>query len=90
MGIYSDFTTYFLHFDLSEIIAFARYLPVTLSLPVTSETCPLPLDYSTNLLRHFLIQTGIFMVFSLEIGILVSKTFTNSMDSKGVDECPKQ
>ena len=36
------------HFDLSEIIAFARYLPVTPALPVTSETCPLPLDYSTE------------------------------------------
>ena len=39
---------YFLHFDLSEIIAFARYLPVTPALPVTSETCPLPLDYSST------------------------------------------
>ena len=37
---------YFLHFDLSEIIAFARYLPITPPLPVTSETCPLPLDHS--------------------------------------------
>ena len=26
---------------LSEITAFARYLPVTPELPVTSETCPL-------------------------------------------------
>ena len=37
MGIYSDFT---------EIIAFARYLPVTLALQVTSGSCPLPLYYS--------------------------------------------
>ena len=29
------------------MIAFARYLPITPALPVTSETCPLPLDYST-------------------------------------------
>ena len=48
MGIYSDFTMYFLHFDLSEIIAFDTYLPITPALPVTSETCPLPLDYSTR------------------------------------------
>ena len=46
MGIFSDFTTYFLHFDLSEIIALIRYLPITPELPVTSETCPVPLDYS--------------------------------------------
>ena len=47
MGIYSDFTTFFnsLHF---EIIAFARHLPITPALPVTSETCPLPLDYSIS------------------------------------------
>ena len=37
MGIY-----YFLHFDLSEIIAIARYLPVTPAWPVTSETGPVP------------------------------------------------
>ena len=30
------------------MIAFARYLPVTPALQVTSETCPLPLDYSTK------------------------------------------
>ena len=30
------------------MIAFARYLPLTLALPVTSETCPFPLDYSTQ------------------------------------------
>ena len=36
----------FLHFDLSEIIAFARYLPITQALPATSETCPLPVFYS--------------------------------------------
>ena len=29
-----------------EIIAFARYLSVTPALPVTSASCPLPLDYS--------------------------------------------
>ena len=39
---------YFLHFDLSETMAFARYLPITPALPVTSETCSLPLDYSTS------------------------------------------
>ena len=39
---------YFLHLDLSEILAFARFLPITPELPVTSETCPLPLDYSTE------------------------------------------
>ena len=44
MGIYSDFTV-FLNLDLSEIIAFASYLPVTLALPVTSASGPLPLDY---------------------------------------------
>ena len=33
-----------LHFDLSEIIALARYLPVTPAKPVTRETCSLPLD----------------------------------------------
>ena len=33
---------------VSEIIAFARYLPITPALPVISETCLLPLDYSTN------------------------------------------
>ena len=53
---------YFLHFDLSEIIAFDRYLPVTPALPVTSETCPLPLDYSTWIgkeerFSHFLAGT---------------------------------
>ena len=37
---------YFLHFDLSEIIAFASYLPVPSSLQVTSASGPLPLDYS--------------------------------------------
>ena len=47
MGIYSDLTN-FLHFDLSEMIAFASYLPVTPALPVTSESGPLPLDYSMN------------------------------------------
>ena len=31
------------------MIAFARYLPITPALPVTSETCPLPLDYSNPL-----------------------------------------
>ena len=31
----------------SEIVAFASYLPVTPAWPVTSETGPLPLDYST-------------------------------------------
>ena len=35
-----------LSFHLSEIIVFARYIPITHALPVTSETCPLPLDYS--------------------------------------------
>ena len=37
---------YFLHFNLSEIIALASYLPVTPALPVTSASGPLPLDYS--------------------------------------------
>ena len=37
---------YFLHFDLSETIAFTRYLPITWALPVTSESCPLPKEYS--------------------------------------------
>ena len=37
----------FFYLDLSEIIAFASYLPVTLALPVTSATGPLPLDYTT-------------------------------------------
>ena len=44
MGIYSDFTTFF---TLIYIIAFASYLPITQAWPVTSETGPLPLDYST-------------------------------------------
>ena len=52
---------YFLHFDLSEIIAVARYLPVTPALPVTSETCPLPLDYSKfhskSLIHYYLLYT---------------------------------
>ena len=43
MGIYSDFTTFFLLIYLK--IVFARYLPITPALPVISETCPLPLDY---------------------------------------------
>ena len=39
---------YFLHFDLSETIAFARYQPTTPALLVTSETFPLSLDYSNR------------------------------------------
>ena len=50
MGIYSDFTN-FLHFLLSEIIAFASYLPVT------SASGPLPLEYSTYLLLSLLSNT---------------------------------
>ena len=37
---------HFLHFDLSETIAFARYLPISWALQVTSESCPLPIEYS--------------------------------------------
>ena len=40
------FIVYFLHFTLSEIIAFASYLLVKPALPVTSASGPLPLDYS--------------------------------------------
>ena len=46
----------FLHFDLSEIIAFARYLPITQALPATSETCPLPVFCS----RYYLIRSDRF------------------------------
>ena len=42
----------FIHFDLSEIIAFARYLPITRALPATSETCPLPVFYSSFTAKH--------------------------------------
>ena len=43
MGIYSEFITFF------TLITFARYLPVAPALPVTSETCPLHLEYSNFL-----------------------------------------
>ena len=46
MGIYSGFTTFFTFFDISEIIVFATYLPVAPAQPVTSESGPLPMDYS--------------------------------------------
>ena len=46
MGIYSGFTTFFTFFDISEIIVFATYLPVSPAQPVTSESGPLPMDYS--------------------------------------------
>ena len=52
MDIYSDFTL--LHFDLSEIIAFASYLPVT------SESGPLPLDYSSTNVHIFGKYLGIY------------------------------
>ena len=48
---------YFLHFNLSEIITFASYLTVTPAWPVTSESGPLPLDYST---RYY---TGLWHIF---------------------------
>ena len=38
---------YHLHFDLSEIIAFARYCPITPACPVTSKTFQLSIQYST-------------------------------------------
>ena len=38
---------YLLHFDLSETIKFARYLPISWALQVTSESCPLPMKYSS-------------------------------------------
>ena len=41
---------YFLHFDLSETITFAS----TWALPVASESCPLPLEYS----RFFYTMVG--------------------------------
>ena len=46
MGIYRDFTTFFILFYLKYLIEFHSYLPVTPALPVTSASCPLPLDYS--------------------------------------------
>ena len=48
---------YFLHLDLSEIIALARYLTFTPALPVTSETCPIPMDYSTSNINNFIKAT---------------------------------
>ena len=39
MSIYSDFTTFF-------TLIYLKYLPVAPALPVTTDTCPLPLDYS--------------------------------------------
>ena len=64
---------YFLHFDLSEIIAFARHLPVTPALPVTSETCPLPLDYSSdgNALISAIATAALFPYFGWRL-VLVS------------------
>ena len=37
---------YYLHFDLSEIIAFARYCSITPACPVTSKTVQLFIQYS--------------------------------------------
>ena len=43
----------FLHFDISEIIAFARYRPVTPAWPITSETVQLSIQYSIpNKISH--------------------------------------
>merc|ERR1712155_364279 len=39
---------YYLHFDLSEIIAFARYCQITPACPVTSETVQLSIQYSNS------------------------------------------
>ena len=65
---------YYLHFDLSEIIAFARYRPVTPAWLVTSETVQLPLNYSKRslgLVRCH--QTGTIVIMWLVSGNVSAK-----------------
>ena len=59
---------YFLHSDLSEIIAFARYLPVTPALVATSETRPLPLQYSNkNCLYLHLYNLRVYLLLTVKM-----------------------
>ena len=61
------------YFHISEIIAFARYLPVTPALPVTSETCPLPLDYSKFRMVYYVIYGVLWCIMSYKtcLGIII-------------------